>query len=525
MTQLDYSKFKFPPSKYQDKVFQAAVNTDKNLVVNAKAGSGKTTTIEMLVSMLPISMKILVIAFNKSIVKELQERLPSTVEVRTSHSLGMKILLSKNRVKVENNKIRAIINVLLKMWDLDEDVDVREYVKSVSKLVNLCRLNLIKTHNGILTIAEKHGIEVEPTTPAHVVQVMKWASKDRETIDFVDMIYFPCVYNDMTFPKYDLVLVDECQDLNTCQQKIMKKVLKKNGRFIAVGDIKQAIYGFAGADTESFQTLLNLPNTIQLPLNECYRCGKEIIKYVNDTVEPQIEAFKGNVQGKVDHKATVNNIEDGDMVLCRNTMPLVKLCYKFLAEEKAAYIKGKDVGATLENLIKRSKRKTLETLIKWLDHQLALNYRRLCRTYPQLEPEEIKEKNTYVLMNEKHEIIKLIINNNGTVKCVNSLMEKIHNIFKETQHGGICLSTVHKSKGLEADNVYILDHHLMPSKYAKEEWQKEQERNIRYVAYTRAKNYLGFIDDWSAYEENVNYAKEDKEELYAMNLADALRNN
>jgi hypothetical protein len=89
------------------------------------------------------------------------------------------------------------------------------------------------------------------------------------------------------------------------------------------------------------------------------------------------------------------------------------------------------------------------------------------------------------------------------VLCVNcetgfDLVDKLEKIFSDNSDG-ICLSTIHKSKGLEADRVFIIHEDLMPSKHAVKDWEKEQEKNLMYVAYTRAKSVLGFIDDFDAY--------------------------
>ena len=74
------------------------------------------------------------------------------------------------------------------------------------------------------------------------------------------------------------------------------------------------------------------------------------------------------------------------------------------------------------------------------------------------------------------------------------LIKHIEQIFKE-ESDGVCLSTIHKAKGLENDNVYILCNSSMPSKLAKQEWEIQQERNIQYVAYTRAKQRMGFVSE------------------------------
>jgi len=75
------------------------------------------------------------------------------------------------------------------------------------------------------------------------------------------------------------------------------------------------------------------------------------------------------------------------------------------------------------------------------------------------------------------------------------LAANIDALFSDNRDGSVLtLATVHKSKGLEWDRVFILDPKLMPSKYARQQWQLDQETNIHYVAITRARQELYYID-------------------------------
>jgi DNA helicase II / ATP-dependent DNA helicase PcrA len=83
-----------------------------------------------------------------------------------------------------------------------------------------------------------------------------------------------------------------------------------------------------------------------------------------------------------------------------------------------------------------------------------------------------------------------------TTRCslddsIDCVLSAINDLFEQGK--GICLSTVHKAKGLESPNVYILHPELMPARYAVQEWQKEQERNVQYVAVTRSKHQLVYM--------------------------------
>ena len=68
-------------------------------------------------------------------------------------------------------------------------------------------------------------------------------------------------------------------------------------------------------------------------------------------------------------------------------------------------------------------------------------------------------------------------------------------MFSEEEKDGIELSTIHRAKGLEADNVFIICPSLIPSKLAKLPWQVEEEKHLQYVMCTRPKNTLNFVSE------------------------------
>jgi superfamily I DNA/RNA helicase len=81
-------------------------------------------------------------------------------------------------------------------------------------------------------------------------------------------------------------------------------------------------------------------------------------------------------------------------------------------------------------------------------------------------------------------------------RTVESLLAKIELMFTDQPEATrLTLSTVHKAKGLEFETVFILDRDkYMPSRYAVQAWQKTQEQNLLYVAVTRAKLRLVYIN-------------------------------
>ena len=82
------------------------------------------------------------------------------------------------------------------------------------------------------------------------------------------------------------------------------------------------------------------------------------------------------------------------------------------------------------------------------------------------------------------------------VTNIEDLKYKIQEIFSDKKEGIVC-SSVHKAKGLEADNVFILNYHLMPHPMAETPEEIQQEMNIKYVAITRAKKNLYYsVEDF-----------------------------
>ena len=344
-------------SHFQDAVVDFVVNGEGNGIVPAVAGGGKTFTLLQVLARIPRTESVLFLAFNKDIVKELKRKIPDSfynVDVRTCHSFGYKAVSMALKSEIDEHKYRTIAKTVMHKWDLPTDGTEMEYVGRVIKLADLARLNLADTYEEIIDLAEKHEIELTNGEIDRAIDLINLGLDDTKRADFTDMIFFPNV-KDIAVRQYDWVLIDECQDLNTCQRELMLKAVKpETGRFLAVGDPKQAIYGFAGADINSYNTLKNLPNTKELPLSICYRCDQSIVRLAQ-TIVPYIEARDGAPEGVVEQNDTVMNIKNGDMVLCRNTYPLVRMCLKYLANGIKAHIKGRDIGINLINMIKNTK--------------------------------------------------------------------------------------------------------------------------------------------------------------------------
>ena len=160
------------------------------------------------------------------------------------------------------------------------------FERNCLSLFDMCRINLIKSGDmdGLSYIASKFGIDVIANEFEVVNRALKkkgdligFRTKDGFDIDYVDMITIPLTdaFRKFIF-KYDVVFIDEAQDLNKAQQELMMNCVKKHGKFICIGDPRQAINGFSGSLDDSFYILAAQAGKT-FPLSVNYRCGRNIV--------------------------------------------------------------------------------------------------------------------------------------------------------------------------------------------------------------------------------------------------------
>lgn len=256
------------------------------------------------------------------------------------------------------------------------------------------------------------------------------------------------------------------------------------------------LYSFAGSDPKSFEEICNIPNTICLPLSISYRCAKNIVDFAKRIV-PSIEANNDGREGRVLYDVSLDDVSDGDMILCRNNAPLLQVYNSFLKLGKKAFIRGKEIGVNLKNTVKSTSQEKLNVDCKE-DGVFVRLYDDLFTTRNKLMDRFGIDENTAMKSPQilsKLDMIKALEILAEGLTTSEEIINKIDEIFKDKKKDGIALSTIHKAKGLEANNVFIACNSLMPSKSATKDWEIQQEYNLMYVAYTRAKNVLGFIDE------------------------------
>jgi len=494
-------------SEQQNSIFSWFISGDGNLVVRARAGTGKTTTIvEAVGRYLGVETgKVLLAAFNKKIAEELNERLPVGAEAKTLHSLGYGFVRSHwNGVRIDSANKRS--------WAISEKAcpgapdDVRaEVCKLASKLKAILPMATPepKDIRRAVAIADRFGINmdedweedgytVEYLASAAVQMLWIGASYRDGTVDFDDMVWLP-VRNGWARPRFDLVVIDEAQDMNASQIELAMLVKRASGRICVVGDDRQAIYGFRGADSGSIDRLLKALKAQEMGLNTTYRCGSKIVQEAKRLV-PDFVAHSSNPQGivrKTNIGLCLEGVKPKDFILSRTNAPLVSVCLKLLRDGKRANIEGRDVGRGLAAVVKKlnngparsSFKKFLARLDVWLDEAVKK---------AQLRGE--KGEATIAKLLDQHETLVYL---SDGLASGSELLARIDDLFADTKGKGnrVILSSVHKSKGLEADRVWLLEDTFFSKRKDCPPWcNKSEEANIEYVAVTRAKSELVWVE-------------------------------
>lgn len=272
------------------------------------------------------------------------------------------------------------------------------------------------------------------------------------------------------------ILVHNCQDISPLQYEIVKKCRTPRGRLVAVGDQKQSIYAFMGSNLDSLHAIKNSPNTIELPLSMTYRCAESIVDEACKVFPDGIVAAPGASKGLVGN-GTIHEAREGDFILCRNNAPLADAFISLIRNGKKCSIIGKEFGNQLVSLIDSvDDIFDLEKILLDLEEKLSKKGLK--------NPTKTE---AYDKVNEKVNVLLSLYEYFGSLDKVRSV---IYDIFVENASRGIILSTIHKSKGLEADRVFFLEPGLIPSKYAVTELAMYAEKCLKFVGITRARKEL-----------------------------------
>lgn len=487
----------FKPSDKQEKIFDTWNNTDKNILIKAVAGSGKTTTLLELLNF--CKYRTLFLAFNKSVQEEIQAKIDEKGlkqgKALTMHSLGLSAIRHHyNKVVIKNGKNFDLIKLVqTKHKSIFRYMKWEDKLKLSYTLMDMSDISRLFLTDDITEI-KKHMQSMDKNFVVHKEIVSLWASfisfreetysKNTVVIDFNDMIYLAAreKLHIPIDPSY--LMVDEAQDLNLAQHKLVENLISQGDviKWIAVGDRNQSIYGFSGAYSSSFDKFLDMGDVEELPLDICYRCATSIIDATNEVYD--VMEYGKEDEGIVDVVTDVNEVKGESMIICRNTSPIIKLYFSLLGAGMPVYIKGDDIMTSINRFLK-----------PYLSYSVARTKTELLYKLEDLQKDKSDEgRMKLYIFKENYANFKALTANMSTdYEIIKVLLERIQNLFK-IKAKAIMLCTIHKSKGLEADIVYILNENLIPSKFAKSPEQIKQEQNLKYVARSRAKKELYYLN-------------------------------
>lgn len=544
----------FEPTEAQKKIYEFVEFGSGNGIIDAVAGAGKTTTLMGCVQHISNPHDALFCAFNTSIRKEIQRKfhdMGKNVAVKTNHALGLQILRSKMHIELNDFKYQHIIEDegFFKLIENDIDSilrvkgcmsvssirDIQEKRTSLDSMdeknqfnyslfilncimkflleindkfrLTLCADNFesyrqMTDHFGIFEKERRYNFqfaELEHYVKAHKILLKEGnaMAQSQGIIDFVDMLYQPHFLNLRPNIQYGFVFVDECQDLSRAQIEIVQKYVKPNGRVLAVGDPYQSIYGFAGADSQSFERVMNTFNCQRLSLTDCFRCPVKAID-IAKTIREDIKGFKteaGIVTVLKSHEVLVR-LKPGDLVIGRFRDPLRELAMKLVNKNVKVHMHPDEVQEfigdykayfTPAELRRKLNEGMLEQFFATIEHR---NIKQFEKDFANVDSaiKSVKVKEATCLLRDSIDFFRWKFMD-WQLNTIDSILVRLKETLQYLGDDAIKISTIHRAKGLEEKRVFILEYNKLPVPRLRP-WEIEQERNLHYVAVTRPKEEL-----------------------------------
>lgn len=483
-------------SPYQKDILywvEAHAGLGDHLIGSGVAGCGKTfTAVEIFKLARSMGIGAAYIAFNKDIRLAVTPRLkPLGVASETYHSHGFRA--------IRNHFGGAQLNEN-KMLDFFKGNPRLTYLKwKAKKLVTLCKINGIiapddPTLEGLAyefdvdfdnEKGEPNLAQMEITFKA-VRDAINYSLENPTVVDFDDMLFIPFAMPEIAMPQYPLLVIDELQDTSPVQTELALRSIAEGGNIIGIGDRYQSIYAFRGAGSTSVDDFKKISQADELPLSLSYRCPLAVRDLINKRF-PYIKfespdwAIKGEVKD-VSEAGLITKAAPGDLILCRVNADLVATAFDLLRANKRAVVRGRNFGEGVMGLVKKSRADSTKEFITWLDQWRDIEIQKADSRENEGKRQNVRDRyDTAVLMAE------------GTIN-VHEINARCSALFSDDEtNKAIMLSSVHKAKGLEADNVYILRPDLMPHPAAWKPEDLDQENNIEYVAISRTKKGLYFV--------------------------------
>jgi superfamily I DNA/RNA helicase len=300
--------------------------------------------------------------------------------------------------------------------------------------------------------------------------------------DYNDQILMPTVFHG-AFPRYNLTLVDEAQDLSALNHATLRKMVGQR-RLIAVGDQCQAIYGFRGAHEDGMNKLRNDFDMREMVLSISFRCPTSIVEHVRWRA-PHMRWPEWAKPGAVTTLSswTADTLAEDGVIICRNNAPLFGTAIRLLKNGRTCELGGKDIINSITKVMRKfgqhdmKQADVLDRIDVWSAKELEKN-----------------KKRAHGRIKDRAECMRIFARQGATLGDGLAYAQHLAQL-----HSPLKLLTGHGAKGLEFDHVYFLDQSLIG--------KEEQEPNLRYVICTRAKETLTYIRS-EDFQDNVSLEPE-----------------
>lgn len=495
------------PTPEQSAILDACASNTDSLMISAYAGTGKTTTLVMMTERLS-AVPSLALAFNVKIKKELETRFPAHFTVKTMNGLGHGAWSRyvQGRLTLDDRKLGKLVTATA--CSAGQTLDTDTWSDVLTLVTAAMNVGLVPSYfpiKGMIvdTPAVWTDLALEADVSPDLCELARevlianikqgLGADGPPTISYNDQIYLPTVLG-AKFDRFPLVMVDEAQDLSPLQHEMVRR--SAGDRLIVVGDPRQALYAFRGADSSSMERLRGLRQQwIDLPLTLTFRCPHAIVDRQQDHA-PGYTAAPSNPQGAIlDRRGQEWSWADippspSVAVLCRNNAPLMSLALKLLARHISCVMLGSDIGKGLKRLAKKllpnpnlASADCITLINAWAESESSL-------------ARANQKEHKIAGIEDRAACLCAVLEH-----CANAgeLIKTLTSIFSN-DHTKVTLASGHRSKGLEWDTVVHLDPFRIPSKFARKAAaagnpkQLEQEFNLRYVIETRAKQTLVLAD-------------------------------
>lgn len=507
-----------------------------HVLVQALAGTGKTSTILACLAASP-AKRVLLCAFGSDNAKTLEARLPKTsrdrtLRAKTIHQLGYGVLCSYGCVpEVDRDATEdLVIDVAYAIakiasgdkkkspdsecdWlpikfgvgtdDAEISIEVTRAARDlVRRLKETCTSLDVSEDQIEECVQELDAFDVLDDADAVVaIAIAHFAYQEarldhapwheHKIIDFCEMIWLPLVLKLQPKRLFDLVLVDEGQDLSRPQFEFVQRFQTDTARLVVVGDLHQSIYSWRGAVGDEVWETMRQMRAVVMPLTASFRCARTIVEVAKELV-PEFRACADAPQGavyvcsftKMMEILPATDVES--FVLSRNNSDLFRTALQLWGRKARFHFhKGKDLAEGLHHVLDKLDVTNVERFQKSLDDWYDAECKKAEERSAVAKIERIKQRRDTLLA-----LLECDVPRN-----LGRLLDEL--ILASSSGALVTLYTVHGAKGLEVDRAFLLRQTFARHRERSSPGEmvvSQEELNLEYVAITRARRELVWVD-------------------------------